>query len=199
MTDVIKFYYFDAPGRGEQVRCLLKHAKVPFEDIRYTYEKWAAEKTSPKFEYSQMPMLEYNGKYLSQTPAIMHFLAMKYKYVPENPDLAYQVMNVYCAAVDVFDVFAKWNYVIKDPKEKEASKADYFNKYIPFMFGKFEERLKVQTNKNVIVGDKLSYADFGFAGFCKQTFMAPSDAALYEPSYKKCPLLKAYFTELMKL
>ena len=34
----LKMVYFDAYGRGEPIRILLGHAKVPFEDERLTFE-----------------------------------------------------------------------------------------------------------------------------------------------------------------
>ena len=199
MTDKIKLIYFDLPGRGEQIRCLLRHAKVPFEDYRIPMDKWPAEKANGKFEYGQIPVIEINGKMYSQSPAIMHLLAVKYGYMPADLEQQYHVINVYNAGLDVINAFAKWSYQTKDPKEKEDLKKDYFEKLVPFMFGKFEERLKEQKNKLVMVGEKISYADFAFAGLAKAEFMTPTNASLYEPTYKNCPLLKAYFTELMKL
>ena len=38
--------YFDLHGRADAIRMLLWHAKVDFEDKRYSQEEWAAKKTA---------------------------------------------------------------------------------------------------------------------------------------------------------
>jgi hypothetical protein len=32
----LKVHYLDSYGKGDAIRMLLTHAKVPFEDVRYT-------------------------------------------------------------------------------------------------------------------------------------------------------------------
>lgn len=61
----MKFHYFDGYGAGDQIRALLHHAKVPFEDVRYSREEWMQVKADDKFEFHQMPMLEVDGHYYS--------------------------------------------------------------------------------------------------------------------------------------
>jgi len=134
-----------------------------------------------------------------QTPAIMSFLGYLLNYTPSDPLMAYEVRQVYLSVVDVFNSFANWSFVIKNADEKEAKKKEYFNTYLPFMFGKFEERLKKQANRMVMVGQCLTYADFGFAGFAKATFLAKADEASYEVVYKNTPLLKAYLENINRI
>ena len=58
----MKFYYFDCYALGEDVRMILHHAKVEYEDIRFTYDSPRQEfedlKNTGIFEFGQVPMLE---------------------------------------------------------------------------------------------------------------------------------------------
>ena len=54
----MKFYYFDAYGRGESVRMILWKAGVQFEDIRVTGPTWHELRDSGRLRFGQMPMLE---------------------------------------------------------------------------------------------------------------------------------------------
>jgi hypothetical protein len=36
----VKLYYFECHGRAEPIRMLLTYAKIPFEDVQYTFEEW---------------------------------------------------------------------------------------------------------------------------------------------------------------
>lgn len=194
----MKLTYFEFPGRGEQVRCLLKYAKVPFEDNRISFQKWGEEKKSGKYEYEQLPSLEWHGKVLAQTPAIMQFLAEKLNFMPSDPMMKYEAIATYTAVVDIFNTYASM-LTEKNSEAKEAKKKDYYGSFIPFMFGKFEQRLKKQMNKQFMIGQSITYVDFAFAGFAKGTFLNPQEADGYEPTYKNTPLLKAYLDNLMKI
>ncbi len=74
-----KLHYFNFYGRGEPIRLLLTHAKIPFEDIRMTLPEWPAAKGN--FEFGQVPVLEVTDaegkvtKY-SQTNSILRYLSI---------------------------------------------------------------------------------------------------------------------------
>ncbi len=47
----MKVYYFDIYGKGEPIRMILHQAKVPFEDVRYSFAEWGSHKQDEKFEF----------------------------------------------------------------------------------------------------------------------------------------------------
>ena len=51
-----KFYYFTLHGRGDPARALLNHAKIPFENIEFGFDKWPEHK--PNMPNQQVPCLE---------------------------------------------------------------------------------------------------------------------------------------------
>jgi len=70
-----KLHYFDLRGLGEPIRLLFHYVGEPFEDVRYSRESWPDNKS--KFLFGKMPVLEVDGKPLSQSAAIARFIAEK--------------------------------------------------------------------------------------------------------------------------
>ena len=86
----VKLYYFDVYARAEPIRLLLNHAKVPFEDVRVQGEDFAKLKgDSNKLEFGQLPVLEHDGRFLSQSAAILRYLGAQHGYYPSDPTLAW--------------------------------------------------------------------------------------------------------------
>jgi len=56
----IKLYYFNARGKGEVIRWMLKLGDIPFEDIRMTKEEWGKMKSEVPTHL--VPMLQYKDK-----------------------------------------------------------------------------------------------------------------------------------------
>ena len=189
----IKFTYFDMPGRGEQVRLLLKYAKASFEDIRMQMADWPKEKKSGKFEFEQLPVLQYKGKQLSQTPAIMIFLGRQFGYMAGNQSDDTDIVNILNALGDLFNTYSGWLFAKED---RQTKKDNYYKNYIPLIFGKFEKKLK--DNRNYIVGNKLSVADFAFAGYARATLLSPTEVSDYAPSFVSCPHFKTYIEKIYK-
>ncbi|CAD5209096.1 unnamed protein product [Bursaphelenchus okinawaensis] len=68
-----KLSYFNLRGLIEPARCCFHYAGVPFEDNRIAFNDWPAVKDS--FPNKQMPLLEVDGKKLSQSGSILRFVA----------------------------------------------------------------------------------------------------------------------------
>ena len=90
MKHSYKFVYFDSRGRGEIIRLVLAATGQPWEDERIGYEELAKLKPGKMYEMDaflirhllppdtplgQIPLLYVDGKPLSQTLVIIHYVA----------------------------------------------------------------------------------------------------------------------------
>jgi len=103
----MKLYYFDIYGRAEGIRMLLDCAKVEFEDVRMNKEQIEEMKAACKLEYGQVPMLELDdGTQLTQTGAIMRYLASTHGFGYTDPKDIYRSEHLNSLAMD--DFFGKF-------------------------------------------------------------------------------------------
>ena len=79
--------YFDVWGRGEVLRMALHYAGVSFVDERMTKEDWAVFK--PRAEFQVCPIMDIDGKTLSQTRAILQYICYKKGFYPANKEQTY--------------------------------------------------------------------------------------------------------------
>ncbi|VDL83413.1 unnamed protein product [Nippostrongylus brasiliensis] len=77
-----KLTYFVFRGLAEVIRELFALAGQEYEDVRYTFEEWPQHKNEMPF--GQMPVLEVDGKQLSQSRAIARYLARQFGYAGKN-------------------------------------------------------------------------------------------------------------------
>lgn len=107
--DDVVLYYFPARGRAEQIRLVLSEAGVTFQQPSFAMADAVA--MGEYFQKVQelggnlttnIPMLYMDGKYLTQSNAILKYVARKYKLYPETTLLqAYDVDNLIEAAEDL--------------------------------------------------------------------------------------------------
>ncbi|XP_074650328.1 hematopoietic prostaglandin D synthase-like [Tubulanus polymorphus] len=76
-----RLLYFNARARAEIARLLFVFAGIDYEDVRYTLyiddpEEWA--KIKPTIRFGRVPVLEVDGKPLSQSLAITNYLAREF-------------------------------------------------------------------------------------------------------------------------
>ena len=88
----LKLYYFDIPGKGEAIRLLCAHYKIPLEDIRLTREEFLALKENGVLKFGQLPALAVTygditeDIVLVQSAAIMRYLGKVYSAgYPSDP------------------------------------------------------------------------------------------------------------------
>ncbi|XP_072050148.1 glutathione S-transferase 1-like [Amphiura filiformis] len=73
-----KLIYFNARGRGETIRLLFEIAGVEYEDKRIDYDtEWADLK--PNTPFGVLPILEVDGKQLTESRAIYSYLAKEFE------------------------------------------------------------------------------------------------------------------------
>ncbi|XP_066904562.1 glutathione S-transferase-like [Halyomorpha halys] len=68
-----KLTYFNFKGYGEPIRLMLSYLGKDWEDHRVSWEEWAQLKE--KTAFGKIPILEFDGKVLHQSLAILKYLA----------------------------------------------------------------------------------------------------------------------------
>ncbi|GAB5571615.1 glutathione S-transferase A4-like isoform X1 [Prionailurus iriomotensis] len=176
MTTKPKLCYFRGRGRMESIRWLLAAAGVEFEEefIETTeqYEKLqkgiitVLEKRKLKLRiiwgvdgcllFGQVPMVEIDGMVLTQTRAILSYLAAKYNLY--GKDLKETVrINMYAdGTLDLMMMTAQAAF--KPPEEKEENLTLIVKKAKTRYFPAFEKILN-DHGEDFLVGNKFSWAD----------------------------------------
>ena len=86
-----KLIYFSAYGKAEQLRMMLNHAKVEFEDIHIVRDEFNAMKERGELPGGQVPIwIDEDGKTFNQANAIQVMLGKKYGYYSSDPWEAYE-------------------------------------------------------------------------------------------------------------
>lgn len=159
-TDSYKVYYFRFNGRAAPIRAILRYAKAPFENIMFTQEEWVEQKNKGKFEYGQIPALEYKGNVYTQSHSIEMFLARKFNLYGKTLEDEYEINNLLDSTADLMNAAMKFVYPDNEQMKKEAAtykKAfiDKLTHYITVYQKKYEHFGK----KKYMIGDTFSLAD----------------------------------------
>ncbi|XP_077759795.1 glutathione S-transferase A4-like isoform X2 [Canis aureus] len=152
-----KLYYFRGRGRMESIRWLLAAAGVEFEEeFIETAEQYEKLQKDGRLLFGQVPMIEIDGMVLTQTRAILSYLAAKYDLY--GKDLKETVrINMYAdGTLDLMLMIALAAF--KPPAEKEESLAVVVQKAQTRYFPVFEKILK-DHGQDFLVGNKFSWAD----------------------------------------
>ena len=189
-----KLYYFDMPGRAEMIRLMLKHMKMPFQDIRIKMEDWQKEKESDKFELKQVPVVicEPCGVVLPQSDAIMHRIGTRYGYLSKfNAEKRYNVIWWCNTIKDIIDGCAR-QFMPMAEETKLKLRTSLFDQTVPIYLIAMENRLKLNKTQNFLVGKRYTIADFYLLGFWRG-FVANPMFPEFKKLVDKHPLLINYF------
>ncbi len=198
-NDKIVLHYFPVNARGTLIRCMLDVSKVPYENKIISMEEWnSMEKPIEIYEYSFLPVLEYNEHKLSQCRAIQLFLAKKLGWFGSSACEEYEILNIIESEHDWFVPMAKFLFSMEKASKEEIEKQfkEFNTELIPWIFGVLEKKF-VNKKGKYWVGDKLSLADI-YASFLFVFFTHPTRAPFKETAYKTGPKLLAYGEELSK-
>jgi len=159
-----KLTYFDLRARAEVSRLLFAAAGVPYEDIRVERSRWPDLKASTPF--GQMPVLEVDGVKLCQSKAIARYLAGEFGFAGETAlDKARADMIIDCGE-DVLKHTITFFHEKDEAKQTEL-KDKFVKETLPEALRSFEKLLKENKGgDSYFVGDKMTWADIGFADLC---------------------------------
>ena len=151
----LKLTYFDFHGgRGEPARLALSIGGIPFADDRVTPSNWPSRKADTPF--GALPVLEVDGKTVSQSNAINRYVGKLADLYPSDPwqaALCDEVMEA------VEDIGTKIGATFALPEErKKAQREELVAGPIPFYLTRLEQRLEAHGAR-YFAADRLTVAD----------------------------------------
>ena len=148
-------------------------------------------KTSGKFEFQQLPMLECEpcGVCLTQSDAIMHRIGARYGLLPkDDPEKLYQVLWWCNTLKDLVETVARHFMPISEEKKKQYYE-EFFSKTVFTFLGAMEARLGANESHDYLVGKNYTIADFYLIGTWRGVMMNPMFPQ-YKDIIPKYPLLQ---------
>ncbi|GFS22373.1 glutathione S-transferase alpha [Elysia marginata] len=144
----------DGRGRGELIRLCLAAANIEFKD-HFLYERAEYLKLieDGKLLFNQLPLLEIDGKNLTQSNSCARYVARKASLCGKNEDEAVQIDMLYEGGRDFLTPFLPMVFkseadVLAGAKEKTLPK------YMPLF-----EKVAAANGTGYLVGSSLTLAD----------------------------------------
>jgi len=177
--------YFNVRGMAEPIRYMFKYADQEFEDKRFDFEKgWGDVKND--YPYKRLPMLSWGDKQLSQSLAIMRFLAKQLglngtdEFEDAKLDEYADVMKDILTTMEPL-----WHSTDEEEKAKQTKKI--LTETIPSLLTKVEADLTANGGK-FLVGKKYTWVDFLMAHYV-ESFQLSLDSAKFLDDF---PTIKAH-------
>ncbi len=149
-----KLHYFKGRGRAETTRWMLAVNQIAFENVSIeTPEALAALRASGKLPFDQMPLLEIEGLKLSQSSAMIRYLARLGGFYGQSDTDAVWCDMIAGAAADFAEAPMQAAFQATD-EIAVASLRTRFSKFGP----RFEARL-AESGSGCCVGAGLTFAD----------------------------------------
>lgn len=155
-------HYFPLNGRAALIRAMFDIKGVEFTERLITFEQWATLDKS-EFEYGFLPVLEVNGKRMSQTGAIETFLARKFGFYPQSFEDQAVVDEILSSRSDWLDAFVVYIFSQGKVPEEETKKQlkNLREETFPWIFNIYEQKFNKKKGK-YFVGDSLTVVDIYF-------------------------------------
>ena len=152
-------YYFNVNARGCIARAILSYSKANWENKILEYSDFAQNYKFKKeiCEYGQLPILEYKGKFYTQSMAIDLFLAKKFNLLGDTEDEEFEINNLLCSFEDIFPLI----------HDRDQSKKAQMYEKVRRYFKIYEEKYMKNVKKNnrgrfYFAKNKFTLADIYF-------------------------------------
>jgi len=151
--------YWDLRGLMEPQRLMLEYLGVDYvmDYVTTTMEEWLAGKYNLGVDFPNLPLYTDGDVKMSQSLAIMKFIARKYQHGKLYPEGEDDLRRAEAAEGFLIDVRTAWIHLCYNPDFEKLK--DDFEREIPDKFRALEQ---VLANREW-AASKLSYVDFGIA------------------------------------
>ncbi|KAL8787941.1 MAG: hypothetical protein Q9213_001968 [Squamulea squamosa] len=158
----IRYFDFASRGRGQVIRLMWEDAGIAYTDIRYSFEEYPEYKKSiiaEKNPTTNIPIVEINGKVLTQSYAILrHFARLLGKYDGETEEEKYWADAMCDIAADwrtsFISAFFNPNKEETYPKHQQGDR----NRYLKALKTHLAMH-ELSQQGPYVVGEKFTYAD----------------------------------------
>lgn len=150
----IKFYYFGVRGRGELSRIIMAYGGLEHEEVTINRDQWMELK--PKVPFGQVPALEVDGKFLTESNAINRYLAKLTGIAGEDEFEAAQMDMIVDQCLEITRHLVTF-FFEKDEQKKAEAKKKLEEEQLPKSFENLDKYL--EKGSGYFVGDKISWAD----------------------------------------
>ena len=192
----IKLHYFNVYSRGEPIRMILHYNKVQFEDIRINPAHWGEKKNT--YPNGKLPLLEIDGKQMTQSRAILRYLAQLYGQYPTDIFELYQAESVLDFVEDItYSISPLFLKFMRDPEKKTDAIEEHFKNILPGLITPISNLLKQNTTgSGFFIGKSITIADFAVVNFATRFLTHPDRVALSQPILDANPEFAAYIKEI---
>ena len=198
MEGKAKLHYFKLYGRGEPIRFALTALGVDFEEASLKgqltdgeegHKEWV--ETKKKYEFESVPVLEIDGKELSQSRAILRYIFQRAGQYPTDPYEVYRLESL----IELFNDIEAALFKAVMGGDIEAGIKKFFAETFDYRMAQVEKRLKENSSAEYLVGDKLSPADCLFCNFRFTVFNPPDEEKKkqLDATFGKYEALEKYF------
>ncbi|KAI6197438.1 hypothetical protein M3Y94_01224400 [Aphelenchoides besseyi] len=197
----IRITYFRGRGLTEPSRLLLHYAEQKFEDLRLTNEQFEGIKaTTPGH---QLPLLEIDGHKLSQSGAILRFLAKRFNLNGKDDFEAARADEIWCFFYDRIKEQVPYTMLVLGMADGDKDKL-HKEVFLPAATKSLEfyKPILKNTTRGFILESGVSYVDFVVAEHLHTIFSLDStlktenpDLALYVENIHSLPQIAKYVKE----
>jgi|GEM_PF-530269 len=154
-----KLHYFKGRGRAETTRWMLAVNEIPFENVAVeTPEDLAALRATGKLPFDQMPLLEIDGLNLSQSTAMIRYLARRGGFYGDDDSDALWCDMVAGATADFAEVAMQAPFQAT-AEIAAANLRRAFAKFGPRFTARLADVSRKAGGGAFIAAERLSFAD----------------------------------------
>jgi glutathione S-transferase len=181
MSSTMKLYYYPFGGRASCPRLMLTYAQIPFEDVRIADMDTEMAAHPQRYPLKTVPVLEVDGRVLSQSHAIELLIAKRAGLLPSGDDdemalaftheLLFQIIDFF---EKVMPTMGKEGDALKAAREKwlEETAIPTLQR-VERIYGDFAKAPTGEAEQTFFLGEKPTLPDF--LVYCIVFFLQHSD------------------------